>query len=59
MKLVKTASRWGNVYNFRYFIDGIRISESIFDITYRKKGLTPEAGVMENTDFGFRKIWFC
>lgn len=53
MKLIKSASRWGSGYTFRYFLDGKRISREAFDLYCVK----PECGDMENTDFGFRKVW--
>ena len=57
MRLIETASRWGNMYNFRYYHDGRRISKDVWEELYNQNGAKLEGGVMENTDFGFRKIW--
>lgn len=57
MKLIKSASRWGWGYYFRYFFKGQRISKAVFEELYDRYGFTPERGTLENTDFGFRKVW--
>lgn len=57
MKLIETASRWGNMFNMRYYIDGVRVSRLDFDRAYVKHGCKPHTGVDEKTSFGYRKTW--
>lgn len=57
MKLTKSASRWGNMYNFRYYLDGVRIEPRYFKALFKEMGFTPENGIMEDKPYGFRKVW--
>lgn len=57
-KLVETASKWGNGYNFRYYNDGVRITNRTFRSLYHQNGFTPNCGVMQSTDYGWRTTWF-
>lgn len=38
MRLIETASRWGNMYNFRYYHDGRRISKDAWEELYNQNG---------------------
>lgn len=57
MEFIETFSRWGNLYNRRHYIDGIRVTEHEFSQRWLAAGCTPESGKMENTRYGFRKVW--
>lgn len=34
MKLIDHASKWGNLYRHRYYVNGKRVSESVFELTF-------------------------
>lgn len=56
MRLIHTASRWGNMYNSRYFLNGKRIGKVYAESLI---GNTPDVnrGAMETMEYGFRVIW--
>ena len=56
-KFVKTSSRWGGVYRFRYFIDGKRYEPSDWRIKFCAAHLGPEHQKVEQTSFGWRDTW--
>ena len=54
MRIITTASKWGNLYNFRHYADGTRISKH----EYARICATKEtiSSRMENTKYGFRTV---
>lgn len=58
MRLIETASLWGNLYRFRYFANGKPVSYIEFDHLRRAHGFTAgNRQPMETTTYGFRVIW--
>lgn len=58
MVLMETRSQWGVSYIPRYFVNGVRVAKAAFESAFAKAGCTPENGEpMENTSYGFRKVW--
>lgn len=58
MRLVLTASRWGNAYRFYHFVDGVRVSKAFFNSVFHTNKCTPENAIrLTNTISGFRKEW--
>lgn len=54
MRAIQSASKWGNLYRFRYFIDGKPVRESDFnELQLSNMKRLP----MENTQFGYRLTW--
>ena len=56
-KFVKTSSRWGGVYRFRYFIDGKRHEMSDWRVKFCAARLGPDQQKAERTSFGYRATW--
>jgi len=55
MKATITSSRWGNLYRFRYFLDGARVSKEEFDHRTDGINLVEHGGTgMTFTEYGFR-----
>ena len=54
MRIISTGSKWGNLYNFRYFVNGVRVSESEHDRAVNERPIKSRR--MENTSFGFRVV---
>jgi len=58
MRLIETASRWGNLYRFRYWVDGKQVSRSEFDAIRERNGFTAGNRMpMQDMPYGFRIIW--
>lgn len=56
-QLTETQSRWGNLYNRRFYIDGRRVTQAAFDSAYAKHRLTAEHGEWRRTPYGYRGDW--
>ena len=55
IRVIETASKWGNLYNFRYFIDGTRVSRvDYLRILDNYKSM--RIGV-SHTSYGFRTLF--
>ena len=54
MKLVHSQSRWGNLYNSRYYKDGKRISVNDYQWEYAKNISRLLNKTDEQTSFGYR-----
>lgn len=57
MRLIETRSKWGNLYNARHYINGVRVSNHEFSRRWLELGCTAGTGKTENTAYGFRTIW--
>lgn len=59
MRLTKTSSRWGNLYRFRFFIDGKRVSKNEFERIFSTttESQRDEAHCSKATEFGWRDDW--
>lgn len=56
IRLVMSSSRWGNLYRFRYYVDGHRVSYTTWK--WRKNETTiPLVKSSQQTPFGYRDIW--
>lgn len=54
MKLIQSASKWGNLYRFRYYYDGKQISKAKAEWLLAGKHIKSP---MEKTSYGFRIVW--
>jgi YD repeat-containing protein len=54
MKLVESASRWGNLYRLRYHLDGRRISHDAAGDAFDAVKAGEYTRTMEQTPFGWR-----
>ena len=58
MRLMETASKWGNLYRFRYYLDGKRISTAeahrLFDANPNRKQIKNER---VSSIAGWRTTW--
>ena len=57
MKLVETASKWGNLYRLRYFLDGRRISDSDADEIIKTKERKKIKDEQVSSLAGWRTTW--
>lgn len=57
MRIVMTSSRWGNLYRFRYFVDGKRVSERAFAEAREAAGPECVMRNSEDTAYGYRTVW--
>lgn len=58
MRLVETASRWGNLYRYRYWANGKQVTRESFDAMRDLNGFTlGNKKPMEKTSYGFRNVW--
>jgi len=56
MRIIHTGSKWGNLYNFRYFIDGMRVTEGEWITAHDRAMELEHTQVTENTSYGFRTV---
>lgn len=56
MKLIESASKWGNLYRRRYYVDGKRVTEAEFD-AHMFDGSLDLKPHHEATAFGYRTTW--
>jgi hypothetical protein len=57
MQLAASASRWGNIYRFRYYIDGRRVSKFAWDSEFGEHTSPRWTTKMVDTKFGFRMVY--
>ena len=58
MRLIEHASKWGNLYRRRWYVDGRRVSRDAFDVALDR--LRQNSAVEPRTEKGwtfFRIIW--
>lgn len=57
MKLLMTSSRWGNLYRFRYYVNGKRVSERAFAEAREAAGPNYVIRSSDATSYGYRTAW--
>lgn len=56
LRLVQTSSRWGNLYRFRYYVNGRRVSYADWKRRKDETSLTLIKSA-EATSYGWRDTW--
>ena len=58
MRLIQSSRQWGNMYRHRFYINGKRVTECVFDLTLGQMNMKQEAQrKMENKTGFYRLIW--
>jgi hypothetical protein len=56
-RLIHNSARWGVGYRHRFYIDGRRVTQSVFELEYERLGLDKVEGESEVRACGWRTIW--